>query len=36
MVDGKEKYKFDLGVKELIFFFRCFFLLLISSLIISF
>ena len=35
MVDGKEKYKFDLGVKELIFF-RCFFLLPISSLIISF
>ena len=24
MVDGKEKYTFDLGVKELIFF-RCFF-----------
>ena len=25
MVDGKEKYKFDLGVKELIFFFVVFF-----------
>ena len=36
MVDGKEKYKFDLGVKELIFFFVVFFLLPISSLIISF
>ena len=36
MVDGKEKYKFDLGVKELIFFFVVFFLLSISSLIISF
>ena len=28
MVDGKEKYKFDLGVKELIFFFVVFFFFL--------
>ena len=28
MVDGKEKYKFDLGVKELIFFLVVFFFFL--------
>ena len=28
MVDGKEKYKFDLGVKELNFFFVVFFFFL--------